>query len=351
MSRTFLSSSDLHGMIDVWQNFQWKMCSRIWNLKREPGSKSVRDNWVKTFVHNDIMFTMKRLLGQIALFEGGWLLMAHMVRQLWNISSKKLAMRSTFQPGKKDRAERDWTEKTAECKMRKITKAGLSQLSFPFVRSIRGGSTPQCLMNQAFVGRGGGFLFFLFWGTPYTWTYAMLTCTVYTLPLHFTVQLNLTNVCLWQRLAQDLALANSHIKRALADLRCWSTRAITGNFSPSSGSGACAFSFTLSQHWKSDNPECKAKSCTSDTTEPNFLCRLRNNGSSLHRLYSDTTEERAVVGLANHGSVLQYWFWRWRNKSTAYRSSRRYSFSSWPGPPQYWNSHDPESTSNIRWTI
>ena len=31
-----------------------------------------------------------------------------------------------------------------------ITKAGLSQLSLPFVRSIRGGSTPQCLMNQFF---------------------------------------------------------------------------------------------------------------------------------------------------------------------------------------------------------
>ena len=52
--------------------------------------------------------------------------------------------------------------------------------------------------------------------------------------------------------------------------------------------------------------------------------------AAYNRLYSDTTEERAVVGLANHGSVLQYWFWRWRNKSTACRSSRRYGFSSWP---------------------
>eukprot|EP00434_Breviolum_minutum_P044963 symbB.v1.2.040218.t1/scaffold7081.1/size14668/1 len=39
----------------------------------------------------------------------------------------------------------------------------------------------------------------------------------------------------------------------------------------------------------------EATSCTSDTTEPNFLCGFRQNGSSLHRLYSDTTEERAVV--------------------------------------------------------
>ena len=185
MSRTFLSSSDLHGMIDVWQNFQWKMCSRIWNLKREPGSKSVRDNWVKTFVHNDIMFTMKRLLGQIALFEGGWLLMAHMVRQLWNISSKKLAMRSTFQPGKKDRAERDWTEKTAECKMRKITKAGLSQLSFPFVRSIRGVLRHSVWWIRLLWGGGGVSCFFSF-GEPLT--HGLTQCLpVQFTPYHFTL--------------------------------------------------------------------------------------------------------------------------------------------------------------------
>ena len=42
--------------------------------------------------------------------------------------------------------------------------------------------------------------------------------------------------------------------------------------------------------------------CTSDT--PGILpCRLRYNGSSSQRLYSETTEQRAVVGSANHGSI------------------------------------------------
>ena len=59
--------------------------------------------------------------------------------------------------------------------------------------------------------------------------------TLFYFTILFTVQLNLTNVCLWQRLAQDLALAISHRKRALSDLRCYLPMAITGNFSPSGG--------------------------------------------------------------------------------------------------------------------
>ena len=55
-------------------------------------------------------------------------------------------------------------------------------------------------------GEGGGcFLFLLFWGTPKDMD--LRNAYMYSLPRHLTVQLNLTNVCPRQRLAQDLALA------------------------------------------------------------------------------------------------------------------------------------------------
>ena len=45
-----------------------------------------------------------------------------------------------------------------------------------------GGGGPLTVKYQLFLRGGGGggcFLFLLFWGTPKTWTYAMLTCIVY----------------------------------------------------------------------------------------------------------------------------------------------------------------------------
>ena len=50
----------------------------------------------------------------------------------------------------------------------------------PFDDRTFEGLDPSSLQRRSSAGsRTGCFLFLLFWGTPYTWTYAMLTCIVY----------------------------------------------------------------------------------------------------------------------------------------------------------------------------
>ena len=67
-------------------------------------------------------------------------------------------------------------------------------------------------------GRGGGVSCFYSFGEPLTDGLTQCLCLDRTLLYSW----SMPQTCVfWQRLAQDLALATSHRKRALADLRCW----------------------------------------------------------------------------------------------------------------------------------
>ena len=68
------------------------------------------------------------------------------------------------------------------------------------------------------LGPGGGVSCFYSFGEPLTDGLTQCLCIDRTLLYSW----SMPQTCVfWQRLAQDLALATSHRKRALADLRCW----------------------------------------------------------------------------------------------------------------------------------
>ena len=80
---------------------------------------------------------------------------------------------------------------------------------------MRGGN----LKKKGWRGVGGSVSCFYFWGTPYTWAYAMLSCIVI-LPFYCIAEpciKRMSTDIVWLKI---IALACAAKKTAFADLRC-----------------------------------------------------------------------------------------------------------------------------------